>query len=109
MLEHGDLEAGHGKALLGLPDEQQAGAASTVVSKSMSVRQTEDLVRKILARPKTPAAARRLDPDVKRLQDELAQKLGAKVQIQHNARGKGKLVLAYNSLAELDGILEHIK
>ena len=110
LLEHGDLEAGHGKALLGLPEEEQAAAASTVVSKGMSVRQTEDLVRQMLARAAHPvAAARRLDPDVRRLQDELAQKLGTRVQIQHNAKGKGKLVLAYNTLAELDGILEHIK
>ena len=110
MLEHGDLEAGHGKALLGLPEDQQAAAASLVVSKSMSVRQTEDLVRKMLARAQQPGAVSRpTDPDVRRLQDELSQKLGAKVQIQHNAKGKGKLVLAYNSLAELDGILGHIK
>jgi ParB family chromosome partitioning protein len=110
LLEHGDLEAGHGKALLGLPEEQQAAAASTVVSKSMSVRQTEDMVRKMLAGAKKPGAApHRQDPDVRRLQDDLSLKLGAKVQIQHNAKGKGKLVLTYNSLAELDGILEHIK
>ena len=110
MLEHGDLEAGHGKALLGLPEDQQAAAASLVVSKSMSVRQTEDLVRKMLAQAQQPGTVSRpTDPDVRRLQDELSQKLGAKVQIQHNAKGKGKLVLAYNSLAELDGILGHIK
>jgi len=110
LLEHGDLEAGHGKALLGLPEEQQAGAASTVVSKSMSVRQTEDMVRKMLVGAKKPGAApHRQDPDIRRLQDDLSLKLGAKVQIQHNAKGKGKLVLTYNSLAELDGILEHIK
>ncbi|MCZ6829697.1 MAG: ParB/RepB/Spo0J family partition protein [Gammaproteobacteria bacterium] len=110
LLEHGDLEAGHGKALLGLPEAQQAAAASAVVGRSMSVRQTEDMVRKILARARQPGTApRKPDPDIQRLQDELSQKLGAKVQIQHNAKGKGKLVLAYNSLAELDGILEHIK
>jgi ParB family chromosome partitioning protein len=110
LLEHGDLEAGHGKALLGLPEDQQAAAASTVVSKGMSVRQTEDMVRKLIAHAgQKGSAPRKLDPDVRLLQDELSLKLGAKVQIQHNAKGKGKLVLAYNSLAELDGILEHIK
>jgi ParB family chromosome partitioning protein len=110
LLEHGDLEAGHGKALLGLPEEEQAAAASTVISKGMSVRQTEDMVRKLLARPASKGeTSRKQDPNVRRLQDELSQKLGARVQIQHNAKGKGKLVLAYNSLAELDGILEHIK
>ena len=81
-----------------------------MVSKGMSVRQTEDLVRKMLAAARQPGKApRQLDPDVRQLQDELSLKLGARVQIQHNARGKGKLVLAYNSLAELDGILDHIK
>jgi ParB family chromosome partitioning protein len=110
LLEHGDLEAGHGKALLGLPDDEQAVAARLVVSKGMSVRQTEELVRKTLARPdKSTATPRVQNPDVRRLQDDLSQKLGARVQIQHTTKGKGKLVLSYNSLEELDGILGHIK
>lgn len=109
MLEHGDLETGHGKALLGLPAEQQSAAAAQVVSKGLSVRQTEDMVRRLqteTAKPGKPATP--VDPNVRLLQDELSQKLGAKVQIQHTAKGKGKLVLSYNSLAELDGILKHI-
>jgi ParB family chromosome partitioning protein len=110
LLEHGDLEMGHGRALLGLPGDEQSAAARTVVSRGLSVRQTEALVRKILAdrdSPAKPAAA--LDPDVRRLQNDLAEKLGTRVQIKHSASGKGKLVLSYNSLDELDGILEHIK
>ena len=109
LLEHGDLEMGHGKALLGLPEDQQSAAARTVVGKGMSVRQTEALVRRLLATRDKPAGQRTLDPNVRQLQDDLAQKLGTRVQIQHTAKGKGKLVLNYNSLEELDGILSHIK
>lgn len=110
LLEHGDLEMGHGRALLGLAAEEQSAAARTVVGKGLSVRQTEALVRKLQADKSKPArATRKLDPNVRALQDELAEKLGARVQIQHNARGKGKLVVNYASLDELDGILRHIK
>ncbi len=109
LLEHGDLEMGHARALLGLSADHQSAAARTVVGKGFSVRQTEALVRKLLAekdKPSTPA--KQLDPNIRQLQDDLSQKLGAKVQIQHTNKGKGKLVLSYNSLAELDGILKHI-
>ena len=110
LLERGDLEMGHARALLGLPAEEQSGAARTVVGKGFSVRQTEALVRQLLADKNKPAAPpKALDPNIRSLQDELSQKLGAKVQIQHSAKGKGKLVLNYNSLDELDGILSHIK
>jgi ParB family chromosome partitioning protein len=110
LLERGDLEMGHARALLGLPDEEQSGAARAVVGKGLSVRQTEEMVRKLLTdKNAKPVAPKKLDPNIRQLQDELSQKLGAKVQIQHTSKGKGKLVLNYNSLAELDGILDHIK
>ena len=110
LLERGDLEMGHARALLGLPGEEQSAAARTVVGKGLSVRQTEALVRKWVAdQDKPPVAQKKLDPDIRSLQDDLSQKLGAKVQIQHSAKGKGKVVLNYNSLDELDGILSHIK
>ncbi len=110
LLEHGDLEMGHARALLGLSGSEQASAARAVVAKGMSVRQTEALVRKLISqRDKPPPTPRSLDPNIRQLQDELASKLGAKVKIQHGAKGKGKLVLSYNSLDELDGILNHIK
>jgi ParB family chromosome partitioning protein len=110
MLEYGDLEMGHAKALLGLSSEQQSQAASTVVSKGYSVRQTEALVRSILAQPTNkPKTSQRMDPDIKQLQDQLSEKIGVPVQIQHGAKGKGKLVLKYSDLNELDGILNHIK
>lgn len=110
LLERGDLEMGHAKALLGLPDNMQAKAGRAVVAKGLSVRQTEAMVRTLLAQKDKPAEAEKtLDPNVRKLQDEIGEKLGAPVQIEYNARGKGRLVISYNSLDELDGILAHIK
>ena len=110
MLEHGDLEMGHARALLSLPDIQQSEAARSVVGKGLSVRQTESLVRRLIAEAgsNNSAGPKMVDPDIKNLEESLADKLGAKVMIQHTAKGKGRLVLKYNSLDELDGILSHI-
>ena len=111
LLEHGDLEMGHARALLGLEGQEQKEAARITVSKGMTVRQTEDLVRRLQQQQNEPEKLQqnRLDPDIKRLQDKLSDQLGAAVSIQHNAKGKGRLVLKYNSLDELEGILNHIK
>jgi ParB family transcriptional regulator, chromosome partitioning protein len=109
LVEHGDLEMGHARALLGLAGANQSQAARTVVSKGLSVRQTEALVRHLLAIKKPAVAPKHIDPNIRHLQDDLSQRLGAPVHIQHSAKGKGKLVLTYNSLDELDGILSHIK
>ena len=108
-LERGDLEMGHARALLGLEAMDQSQAARIVVGKGLSVRQTEALVRNTLGQKNKVSATKQLDPNIRQLQDDLSQKIGAKVQIQHSAKGKGKLVFAYNSLDELDGILNHIK
>ena len=109
MLEHGDLEMGHARALLALPHEQQSSAARTVAGRGLSVRQTEALVRKLTSEAAGGSKpAQTVNPDIKNLEDGLAEKLGAKVLIQHTAKGKGKLVVKYNSLDELDGILSHI-
>jgi len=108
-LEHGDLEMGHARALLALSGDQQSSAAKTVVGKGMSVRQTEALVRRLQKQPSGEATSKGLDPDIRQLQDSLADKLGAEVQIQHTAKGKGRLLVKYSSLDQLDGILEHIK
>ncbi|WP_323749971.1 ParB/RepB/Spo0J family partition protein [Marinobacter sp.] len=111
MLEHGDLEMGHGRAMLTLPPEQQMQVARQVVAKSLSVRQTEALVRRL--QQETPAAKdadkKALDPNIRALQDDLSDRLGARVSIAHGKRGKGKLVIEYTSLDELDGILGHIR
>lgn len=110
MLEHGDLELGHAKAILALESSQQVNAANIVVSKGMSVRQTEELVRKLQqTESKTALPKGSIDPDIQKLQDQLSEKVGVPVQLQHSSSGKGKLVLKYNNLDELDGILNHIK
>jgi len=107
------LEMGHARALLGLRGLQQSEAAGQVVSRKLSVRETEKLVRRLQAagqdQPVTRAPKLAQDPDILRLQDDLGERLGARVQIRHGNRGAGKLVIAYNNLDELDGILAHIK
>ncbi|MCS5563765.1 MAG: ParB/RepB/Spo0J family partition protein [Oleiphilaceae bacterium] len=111
MLEHGDLEMGHGRAMLTLPPEVQMQVAKQVVAKSLSVRQTEALVRRVQQETPGKKAGKSdaIDPNIRALQDDLAERLGARVSIAHGQRGKGKLVIEYSSLDELDGILGHIK
>ncbi|MEH6354497.1 MAG: ParB/RepB/Spo0J family partition protein [Marinobacter sp.] len=111
MLEHGDLEMGHGRAMLTLAPEQQMQVARQVVARSLSVRQTEALVRQLQQdKPDNGKAAKpKVDANIRALQDDLAERLGARVAINHGQRGKGKLVIEYSSLDELDGILGHIK
>lgn len=108
LLEHGDIEMGHAKALLGLQDQQQSEAAREVVAKGMTVRQTESLVRNrqapVVDKPQSKPSA-----DIQRLERMLGERLGANVNIQHSAKGKGKLVINYSDLDELDGILAHIR
>jgi len=114
MLELSQIDMGHAKALLGLKDADQTKAAKQVVDAGLSVRETEKLVRRMQGivddkQPGKQKATVKIDPDVKRLQDNLADKLGAKVQIKQSGGGKGQLVIGYNSLDELDGILDHIQ
>ncbi|SFX40026.1 chromosome partitioning protein, ParB family [Marinospirillum alkaliphilum DSM 21637] len=109
MLEHGDLEMGHARALLGLEENQQLDAARQVVAKGMSVRQTEALVRHLLEKPEKTNDKAPKDPDISRLEQQLQASLGAPVSIQHSSKGKGKLEIRYSSLAELDGILRHLR
>jgi ParB family chromosome partitioning protein len=118
QLEARALEMGHARALLGLTTRrQQVEVAALVVKRGLSVRDTEAIVRR-MAQPATAeagadqgatdATARSADPNVQRLELDLSEKLGARVAIQHSRSGKGKLVVSYNSLDELDGILAHI-
>ncbi|TWH64266.1 ParB family chromosome partitioning protein [Azomonas agilis] len=109
MLAHGDLEMGHARALLGLPDERQIEGARHVVARGLSVRQTEALVRQWLKEANPTAKSAADDPDISRLEQRLAECLGAPVQIRHTAKGKGQLVIRYNSLDELQGVLAHIR
>ena len=112
LLEDRKLDMGHARALLGIASAtQQFDVARQVVKKSLSVRETEVLVKRILEGgsatrlKKTPAQ----NADIRRLEIEISEKLGAKVSVDHTANGAGKLVINYNSLDELDGILKHIK
>ena len=111
LLEHGDLEMGHARAILTLEPAVQRDIARQVVAKGLSVRQTEALVRSV----QESADKEKFKPevakstDIRRLEESLSDTLGAGVEIQHGTKGKGKLVISYNSLDELDGILGHIK
>jgi len=108
LVAEGTLEMGHARALLALDDARQVDAARQVTERELTVRQTEALVRQLLeGRDQRPPP--RPDPNIRRLQEDLAERLGASVRIQHGQRGKGRLVIQYNSLDELDGILEHIR
>ena len=110
LLERGDLELGHAKCLLALQGAVQVNAARTVAGVNMTVRQTEALVKKLQSgdKPK-PGTEISNSPDIKHLEEQISEKIGAPVQIQHSAKGAGKLILKYNSVDELDGILAHIK
>ena len=107
LLEHGRIEMGHARALLGLPVEQQDFAASEVYSKKLSVRQTEALVRGYVS-PSKKAVKKAKSTDILKLEEDLAETLGTKVSVE-DKNGKGKLVIEYKSLDILDGILDHIK
>ena len=109
LLAHGDLEMGHARALLGLPAERQVEGARHVVARGLTVRQTEALVRQWLNEKQRPVSEERADPDIERLEQRLAERLGSPVQIRHGQKGKGQLIIRYSSLDELQGVLAHIR
>lgn len=113
MLEARQLEMGHARALLAITDAaQQHDAARQVVKNGMSVRETERLVRRMqenTGKKKPAKASAEGSADIRRLEIEVSEKLGARVKVDHSKKGSGKLVISYNSLDELDGILKHIK
>src|SRR5271169_701316 len=111
LLESRRIEMGHARALLGLTTRrQQVEVAALVAKKGLSVRDTEALVRRLLNPPQANSHGEPpVDPDIRRLEMQLADKLGAKVAFQHRPSGKGKLVVSYNTLDELEGILAHIR
>ncbi|MBL4781374.1 MAG: ParB/RepB/Spo0J family partition protein [Porticoccaceae bacterium] len=109
LLERGDIDMGHGRALLPLQATSQLEVARIVVGKGLTVRQTEALVRQWLDKKPLVAPVKSKNPDIQRLEQKLSEQLGAGVVIQHSNAGKGKMVIRYNSLDELDGILTHIK
>ena len=106
MVDSRLIEMGHARALLALDEELQVRAAREVVNKSLSVRETEALVRRLQAPPKPPG--KRVDPDIRKLQEKIEEILCARVRIQHGSSGKGKLVINYNSADEFEGILNRL-
>ena len=108
-LEARRLEMGHGRALLTLPPEQQMIVAREVLEKDLTVRDTEALVRRMQApaRPAPPPAAE--NADIRRLERELSEIVGAAIAIEHKAGGKGRMVINYASLDQLDGILRYFR
>lgn len=109
MLESGRMDMGHARALLALEGSAQTKAAQEVIDRRLSVRETEELVRRLLERPGARKNKRAVDPDVQQLQQRLSEKLGAKVRIQHGRGGKGQVTVYFHSLDELDGILQRIR
>lgn len=108
LLERGDIEMGHARALLSLDKNQQTDIARQVVAKGLTVRDTEKLVRKTINPVKVNNPVKQEDPHISKLEQQVGDKFGAPVTIQHSPKGKGKLILSYNNLDELDGILANM-
>ena len=108
LLEDGSLEVGHAKVLLAIEGRTQEKFAEKIVEKGLSVREAEQLVQQYKFSEEKEKSTRPLDPDIARLQRSLSEKIGSSLQIQHNSKGRGKIIIKYNSIDELDGILEHI-
>jgi ParB family chromosome partitioning protein len=108
MLERGDLEMGHARALLSLPEGAQTEIARKVVAKSLTVRETEKMVRQKLDPKPSSNVTEIINPHVERLERHISEKIGSPTTIQQSKKGKGKLVIQYSSLDELDGILDHM-
>ncbi len=109
MLERGLLEMGHARSLITLPESAQLEAADLIVSNNLSVRETEQLVRRLHSPTNPSQQASPLNPDLLDVQDNLSKQLKLRVAIHCNAKGKGKLVIHYRSLAELDSLLSQFR
>jgi len=109
MLMAGDIEMGHARALLPLPKSEQGRVAAQVVDKGYSVRETERMVARTLNPPQHKVAAKAPDRDLLRLEEELADSLGATVKIAANRKGAGSLTIRFGSLDQLDGLLARLK
>ena len=107
MLEHGDIEMGHARALLGLVGEQQLTAATEVVNRSKCP--PNRVIGEKLQQKRPWVSTAPADPNTRVLENQLGEKFGLPVSITHNSKGAGKLTIKYHSLDELDGILDHIK
>ncbi len=106
LLGKGQLEMGHARALLGLDEAKQVEIANKVVKQGLTVRAVEKLVRE--QNQEKPLVVKKIDPDTLRLQRQLSERTGAKVEINHQENGKGKLIFSYTSLEELEGIINKL-
>ena len=104
FMQEGQLDMGHARAILALKAKDQIAIAKVIIDKNLSVRQTEQLVRE-WNQPKQSKPKEATPPDIEQLTQRLSERFGAQVKIDHNKQGKGKLVIQYHSLDELDGIL----
>ncbi|MEN8547899.1 ParB/RepB/Spo0J family partition protein [Acinetobacter soli] len=104
FMQEGQLDMGHARAILALKAKDQIAIAKVIIDKNLSVRQTEQLVRE-WNQPKQSKPKEAAPPDIEQLTQRLSERFGAQVKIDHNKQGKGKLVIQYHSLDELDGIL----
>lgn len=109
LLEQGKLEMGHARALLSLEEPNQLKPAETIIARQLSVREAEKLVKSLKQETPAPTKKQPRSPDVLRLEQDLGERVGASVAVQYNSKGQGKLIISYNNLDELDGILSHIK
>jgi len=109
MMRERKLDMGHARALLSLPPPLQREAAHQVLLRGLSARETEQLARRLLQEAAGPPPSKPLDPNIRLLQDDLSERLGARVRLQHGTSGKGCVVIHYNSLDELDGIIARVK
>jgi len=108
FLENGDIEMGHARALLALDDDLQAEAAGIVATKELTVRETEALIKKI-RNPEVKKPIKEKNQESIDIEKDLTEKLGLKVSVSHNQKGKGKLVISYSKFAELEKLLAKIK
>lgn len=110
LLEQRKLEMGHARALLTLPVNQAINLARQTVDNGWSVRELEEAVRRAQTTPIIKSSSKPgQDPNIEALERELGEKLAARVTLQHNRSGRGRLVIQYHSLDELEGILERIR
>lgn len=110
MLEHGDIEMGHARALLTLNEALQVTAARTAVDKGLSVRETEELARRLQSpQDDKQAYAKPIDPEIKRLQHDLGQRIKLPVAIHHNKKGRGKITIQYKNIRELEKVLDYFQ
>ena len=110
LLEEGKIEMGHARSLLTLNDDQQLALAKRIISESLSVRQSEAIVAEVSNnKKKTSKKAKTTDPNTSSLERELSEIFGSSVEIRHNKKGKGKLIVSFSNLDTLQGILDKIK